>query len=260
MTDDYGALRPLFDRLHDPELAEDERSAVREQLITGHSPVAEHIARRFRDRGQRGEDLTQVAMVGLIGAVDRFDPSRGSDFLSFAVPTITGEIRRYFRDATWPVHVPRRLKERSSQINSAVAELSGRLGRSPRPKEIAAELDIDIEDVYEGLQAGYAYHSESLETPDDETGVPAGLDRQLGTVDDRFANVEDRDVLAKALAVLPEREAQIVLMRFGENLTQSQIAQRMGLSQMHISRLLAASLTTMRKALQKPPHADQESV
>ncbi len=252
MTDEYAELRPLFDKLRDPDIAEDERARIREQLITGHAAVAEHIARRFRDRGQRGEDLTQVAMVGLIGAVDRFDPSRGSDFLSFAVPTITGEIRRYFRDATWHVHVPRRLKERSGQINSAIQELSSRLGRSPRPQEIAAELGIGIEEVYEGLQAGYAYHSESLDLPDEETGLPAGLDRQFGTLDDRLARVEDRELLAKALAVLPEREASIVLMRFGENLTQSQIAQRVGLSQMHISRLLAASLATMRAELQKP--------
>jgi RNA polymerase sigma-B factor len=252
VTDEYAGLRPLFDQLKDPALDEEERARIREQLITGHAAVAEHIARRFRDRGQRGEDLTQVAMVGLIGAVDRFDPSRGSDFLSFAVPTITGEIRRYFRDATWHVHVPRRLKERSSQINAAVEELSSRLGRSPRPQEIATELGIGIEEVYEGLQAGYAYHSESLSLPDDETGVPAGLDRQVGTFDERLARVEDREVLAQALAVLPEREATIVLMRFGENLTQSQIAQRMGLSQMHISRLLAASLATMRDALRKP--------
>ncbi len=188
-------------------------------------------------------------MVGLIGAVDRFDPSHGSDFLSFAVPTITGEIRRYFRDATWPVQVPRRLKERSVQINSAIGNLSARLGRSPRPREIAAELGMDVEDVYEGLQASYAYHSESLAASEDEEGAPNGLDRQLGQVDERLALVEYRDELAKAIAVLPERDATIVLMRFGENLTQSQIAQRVGLSQMHVSRLLAASLARMRTEL-----------
>jgi RNA polymerase sigma-B factor len=249
VTDEYRQLRPLFDRLRDPAIDDDERARLREELITGHAAVAEHIARRFRDRGQRGEDLAQVAMLGLIGAVDRFDPSRGTDFLSFAVPTITGEVRRYFRDATWAVHVPRRLKERSAQINVAIADLSARLGRSPRPKEIAAELDVDIEDVYEALQVGYAYHSESLDLPNDETGALTGLDRQLGKLDAGLGLVEDRDVLAKALAVLPEREARIVLMRFGENLTQSQIAQRLGLSQMHISRLLARSLATMRGAL-----------
>jgi RNA polymerase sigma-B factor len=252
VTDEYAELRPLFDRLRDPALGEDERAVLRERLITGFSAVAEHIALRFRDRGQRGEDLAQVAMVGLIGAVDRFDPAHSSDFLSFAVPTITGEIRRYFRDATWPVHVPRRLKERSSRINSAVAELSTRLGRSPRPKEIAAELGMDIEDVYQGLQAGYAYRTGSLDMPEDENGSPAGLDRHVAATDERIGLVEDRDVLAKALAVLPEREASIVLMRFGENLTQSQIAQRVGLSQMHVSRLLAASLAKMRQALGQP--------
>jgi RNA polymerase sigma-B factor len=247
--DEYDELAPLFDRLTDPTVAEEERARIREELITGHAAVAEHIAIRFRNRGQRIEDLTQVAMVGLIGAVDRFDPARGSDFLSFAVPTITGEIRRYFRDATWHVHVPRRLKELSSQVNTAVTNLSTRLGRSPRPKEIAAELGIGVEDVYEGLQAGYAYHSDSLETPDADSGESTGLDRHFGQLDDQLTLVEDREILTKALAVLPEREATIVLMRFGENLTQSQIAQRVGLSQMHVSRLLAASLAKMREAL-----------
>jgi RNA polymerase sigma-B factor len=248
-VDEYDELAPLFSRLKDPTVAEDERTRIREQLITGHAAVAEHIARRFRNRGQRIEDLTQVAMIGLIGAVGRFDPARGSDFLSFAVPTITGEIRRYFRDATWHVHVPRRLKELSSQVNSAATELSARLGRSPRPKEIAAKLGISVEDVYEGLQAGYAYHSDSLEAPDTESSDSTSLDRQFGQLDDQLTLVEDREILAKALAVLPRREATIVLMRFGENLTQSQIAQRIGLSQMHVSRLLAASLAKMRQAL-----------
>jgi RNA polymerase sigma-B factor len=251
-VDEYDELAPLFTRFKDPTVAEDERARIREQLITGHAAVAEHIAKRFRNRGQRIEDLTQVGMVGLIGAVDRFDPARGSDFLSFAVPTITGEIRRYFRDATWHVHVPRRLKELSSQVNTAVTELSARLGRSPRPKEVAAELGIGVEDVYEGLQAGYAYHSDSLETPDADSGDSINLDRQFGQLDDQLTLVDDREVLAKALAVLPPREATIVLMRFGENLTQSQIAQRVGLSQMHVSRLLAASLAKMRQALDTP--------
>lgn len=261
MTDEYSELRPLFDRLREPDVSDDERAALRERLIAGHAPIAEHIARRFRGRGPRDEDLVQVALVGLIGAVDRFDPSLGTDFLPYAVPTITGEIRRHFRDTTWAVHVPRRIKERSVQINKAVTDLSARLGRSPRPKEIAAELDIDVEQVYEGLQAGYAYHSETLETTDSETGAPTGIEAQLGQVDKGFGHVEDRELVATALAALPEREARIVLMRFGENLSQSQIAQRLGLSQVHISRLLAASLSTMRQALANdeadtPQHTD----
>jgi RNA polymerase sigma-B factor len=246
---EYAELTPLFAQLADSATSESERSRIRGLLVTQYLPVAEHIARKFRNRGQPDEDLKQVATVGLINAVDRFDPARGNDFLSFAVPTITGEIRRYFRDATWAVRVPRRLKELHAALSAAAARLSQELGRSARPSELAADLGLPIDEVYEGLQAGLAYHSDSLsEQPGDE-GPSSRIENQLGVVDGDLSLVEDREALYPALAQLPEREASIVVMRFFGNLTQTQIAERVGISQMHVSRLLASSLRTLRKVL-----------
>jgi RNA polymerase sigma-B factor len=248
-SSEYTELTPLFAQLADSATTEAERSRIRDQLVTQYLPVAEHIARKFRNRGQPEEDLKQVATVGLINAVDRFDPARGNDFLSFAVPTITGEIRRYFRDATWAVRVPRRLKELHAALSAAAARLSQELGRSARPSELAADLGLPIDEVYEGLQAGLAYHSDSLsEQPGDE-GPTSRIESQLGVIDGDLSLVEDREALYPALAQLPEREASIVVMRFFGNLTQTQIAERVGISQMHVSRLLASSLRTLRTIL-----------
>jgi RNA polymerase sigma-B factor len=247
-SSEYAELTPLFAQLVDPTNSEEQRSRVRDRLVTEYLPVAEHIARKFRNRGQPEEDLRQVANVGLINAVDRFDPALGHDFLSFAVPTITGEIRRYFRDATWAVRVPRRLKELHAALSAAAARLSQELGRSARPSELAAELGLPIDEVYEGLQAGLAYHSDSLDEQPGDDG-PSRAANQLGALDGDMSLVEDREALFPALAQLPEREASIVVMRFFGNLTQTQIAERVGISQMHVSRLLASSLRTLRKIL-----------
>ena len=195
------------------------------------------------------DDLRQVAMVGLIGAVDRFDPGRGSDFVAFAVPTIMGEIRRYFRDSTWLLTVPRPLKELNRSISRATAGLTVELGRSPRPQQIAARLGISLEAVYEGLQAGFAYQADSLDgrgaRQDDEDPEPD----QFGTVDPGLDRVENHETLNVALAKLPERETAIVRMRFFEEMTQSQIAERLGISQVHVSRLLAHTVGRLREAL-----------
>jgi RNA polymerase sigma-B factor len=252
---DYRELIPLFHQLSDTEATESERRRIRDLLVTGHLPVAEHIARKFRNRGQPEEDLRQVARIGLINAVDRFDPSRGTDFLSFAVPTITGEVRRYFRDATWAVRVPRRLKELHAAISAASVRLSQDLGRSPRPKEIAAALSVPVEEVYEGLQVGFAYNTDSLDNSTDDDGH-SPIESRLGEVDSALDLVEDREALLPALALLPEREASIVVLRFFGNLTQTQIADRIGISQMHVSRLLSSSLDTLRAALTGDPPAD----
>ncbi len=246
-SSEYQNLEPLFHELAGSASAAHRRQA-REQLVTGHLPLAEHIARRFRNRGQADDDLKQVATIGLINAVDRFDPERGTDFLAFAVPTITGEVRRYFRDATWAMRVPRRLKELHATVNKAAAALGQQLGRSPRPSELAAELGLSVEDVYEGLQVGYAYHNESLDEGTNDDGSP-GRDSQIGAVDDEMATVDNRATLFPALSTLPEREASIVMMRFFGNMTQTQIADRIGVSQMHVSRLLATSMATLRHEL-----------
>jgi RNA polymerase sigma-B factor len=251
---EYTDLAPLFHQLVDSELSEVTRQSVRARLVAGHLPVAEHIARRFRNRGQPEDDLRQVAAVGLIQAVDRFDPKRGNDFLAFAVPTITGEVRRYFRDATWSVGVPRRLKELHAAITKTTAELSQTLGRAPRPSELAEALDRPIEEIHEGLSAAGAYHSDSLdESVSGTDGATTSVADLLSEPDDDMAEVEHRQTLFPALAKLPERERTIVVLRFFGNLTQTQIAERIGLSQMHVSRLLAASIAKLRTELAASP-------
>lgn len=243
----YAGLAPLFERLAGPDLTAAERERVRERLITGYLPVAEHIARKFGNRGQPVEDLRQVAMIGLINAVDRFDPEQGREFLAFAVPTITGEVRRYFRDSAWAVRVPRRLKELSQTVRRTSERLSRQLGHSPRPSDIAAELGVPIEEVYEGLQANLAYETDSLDRP--VAGAAPMGEIAFGDVDPRLESVADRVALYPALARLPPREALIVSLRFFGDLTQTEIARRVGLSQMHVSRLLAASLRTLRSTM-----------
>lgn len=245
---DYQDLLPLFRRLADSSLSGQERNRIREQVLAGHLPLAEHIARKYLHRGQSLEDLRQVARVGLIGAVDRFDPERGSDFVSFAVPTIMGEVRRYFRDSTWMISVPRPLKELNRSISRAVAALTVELGHSPRPQQIAARLGISLEAVYEGLQAGVAYQADSLDKPPGHQDEDDPEPTRIGAVDPGLDRVENRETLASALAKLPERETEIVRLRFFEELTQSEIAARMGISQVHVSRLLANTVAQLRKA------------
>lgn len=244
---EYAQAAPLFDQLADPNLTDRERRALRNRIVAEHLPVAEHIARRFHNRGQPDDDLRQVAVLGLIQAVDRFDPTRGSDFLAYAVPTITGEVRRYFRDTSWSLRVPRSLKEMHAQIRAETTRLSHELGRAPRPSELAHALGRPLEDIHEGLAAGNAFHSDSLDEPTPTGG--ASVADLLGTEDARLESVLDRQELFPALAQLPERERAIVLLRFFGNLTQTQIAERVGLSQMHVSRLLSASLATLRRHL-----------
>jgi len=249
-TGDYDHLEPLFAEF--AKLSDDDewRHELRERLVTEHLPVAQHIARRFTHRGEPPEDLTQVATVGLINAVDRFDPERGTDFLSFAVPTITGEVRKYFRDCSWAVRVPRRLKELHLSISGATAELSQQLGRAPTPSELAAHLGMGNEEVYEGLQASNAYNSSSLdEMLIDDADSSMTLGDALGEEDVDLAGVENREALRPLLARLPERERHIVALRFFGNLTQTQIAKRVGISQMHVSRLLARTLAELREGL-----------
>ncbi|HEX3648770.1 MAG TPA: SigB/SigF/SigG family RNA polymerase sigma factor [Pseudonocardiaceae bacterium] len=251
---EYDHLAPLFDQLANDQLPERTRQQLRDRIVAEHLPIAEHIARRFRNRGQPEDDLRQVAALGLIQAVDRFDPSRGSNFLAFAVPTITGEVRRYFRDSTWSVRVPRRTKELHAAIMAKATELSHELDRAPRPTELAEAMELPLADVQEGLAAAAAYQSASLDeiVAADEASATS-LGDLLGTDDHRLADVVDRQSLFPALATLAERERTIIVLRFFGNLTQTQIAERVGLSQMHVSRLLAASITAMREAMTASP-------
>jgi RNA polymerase sigma-B factor len=228
-----------------------ERESLREQLITGYRPMAEHIARRFAGRGEPLEDLIQVATVGLINAVDRFEPDRGSDFISFAVPTITGEVRRYFRDHGWSMRVPRRLKDTYVTVRSVAAELSQQLGRAPRPSEIADQLGVPTSEVIDALDAGDAYRSSSLDGILSDDGG-ATLGELIGSVDGDLALIDDRETLRPLLAELAPRERTILILRFFRQLTQTQIAEQVGISQMHVSRVLRQTLTQLRARMSDP--------
>ncbi|PXY31895.1 SigB/SigF/SigG family RNA polymerase sigma factor [Prauserella muralis] len=257
-SDDYDHLVPLFEEF--VGLAEDDprRAELRDELVTGHLPLAEHIAQRFSGRGVAKEDLEQVARVGLINAVDRFDPGRGTDFLSFAVPTVMGEVRRHFRDTGWIIRVPRRLKELHLSINNASTQLSQHLGRAPTPSEIAEHLGLSPEEVYEGLEAGNAYHSMSLDEVLSGDTENLALGDTLGEDDAALEGVENHETLQPLVRELPERERKILALRFVHNMTQSQIAERIGISQMHVSRLLARTLAKLRDGLAEE-RPDQES-
>ncbi|MCO1658407.1 RNA polymerase sigma factor SigF [Pseudonocardia humida] len=250
-TSEYGHLAPLLSELAGLPPGHPERPALRAKLVTGYLPVVQHIARRFAGRGEPTDDLEQAGTVGLLNAVDRFEPDRGVDFLSYAVPTITGEIRRHFRDRTWSMRVPRRLKDLQGTIASAVGPLSQELGRAPRPSEIAARVGLPVEEVLEGLDAQQAYRSSSL----DElvAGADTALADTLGQPDSELDQVEYREALGPLLDDLPARERNIVLLRFFGNLTQTQIADRVGISQMHVSRLLSQTLERLRRRMVDEP-------
>lgn len=222
----------------------------RDSIVERCLPLADHIARRFDGRGEPRDDLVQVARVGLVNAVIRFDVNTGSDFVSFAVPTIMGEVRRHFRDNSWSVKVPRRLKELHLRLGAATAELSQRLGRAPTATELAAELDMDRDEVVEGLVAGSSYNSLSIDAGGGDEDAPAIADT-LGDVDAALDQIENREALRPLLESLPDRERAVVVLRFFESLTQTQIAERVGVSQMHVSRLLARALGRLRDQMEQ---------
>ncbi len=224
----------------------------RDKIVGRCLPLADHIARRFEGRGEPRDDLVQVARVGLVNAVVRFDVETGSDFVSFAVPTIMGEVRRHFRDNSWSVKVPRRLKELHLRLGAATADLSQRLGRAPTATELAEELGMDRGEVVEGLVAGSSYNTLSIDSAgggSDDDDARAIADT-LGDVDTSLDRIENREALRPLLEALPERERMVLVLRFFESMTQTQIAERVGISQMHVSRLLAKSLTRLRDQLE----------
>jgi RNA polymerase sigma-B factor len=222
---------------------------LRAKIIEDLLPLATHLAGRFRNRGEPFDDLVQVANLALIKAVDGFDPDRGVSFSSYAVPFIAGELKRHFRDKTWHVRVPRRLQELSLQINRATDELTQRLGRSPTVSDLAEHLEIGEEEAIEALEAAGAYHSLSLDAPAGGEDGASTLVDLIGTEDSDLEGVDARVALPPLLATLPAREQRILAMRFFGNMTQSQIATELGISQMHVSRLITKALSTLRHAL-----------
>ncbi|GAA3741719.1 RNA polymerase sigma factor SigF [Streptomyces tremellae] len=245
---DRGGARALFVELRGLPDGSPERADLRNRLVRMHLPLVEHLARRFRNRGEPLDDLTQVATIGLIKSVDRFDPDRGVEFSTYATPTVVGEIKRHFRDKGWAVRVPRRLQELRLSLTTATAELSQQHGRSPTVHELAHRLGISEEEVLEGLESANAYSTLSLDVPDTDDESPAVADT-LGAEDEALEGVEYRESLKPLLEDLPPREKRILLLRFFGNMTQSQIAQEVGISQMHVSRLLARTLAQLRERL-----------
>jgi RNA polymerase sigma-B factor len=247
---EYAHLGPLFAERAALPADHPRRAALRAELITGYLPVARNIAHRFVHRGDTADDLEQVATVGLIGAVDRFEPGRGVDFLSFAVPTITGEVRRHFRDRTRTIRIPRRITQLQAAVHEATSELTQQLGRAPRPSELAQRVGAPLDEVIEVLQANHAAYPSSLDEPAPADERP-GRDRLagLGDLDPALDLVEDRMAVVPLLAALPERERRILQLRFFYDMTQTEIAALTGISQMHVSRLLSRTLGVLRRRL-----------
>jgi RNA polymerase sigma-B factor len=237
----------LFERLATLEPGTPEHARVRAALIEANLPLVRYVALRFRGRNEPLEDIVQVGTVGLIQAIDRFDLGRGVRFATFAMPTIVGEIRRYFRDSVRSVHVPRRVHERWGRVRSAGEELTVALGRTPTTAEIAERLCLTEEEVLASAEAGRAYRVASLEAVREREDAP-GLIERLGYEDPGLTSVEHRALVRHLLVQLPERERHVLLLRYFGNLTQSQISAELGVSQMHISRMLARSVTRLRIA------------
>ncbi len=246
---DRARARQLFERLAVLPVGDPERARIRGYLVELHLPLVEYLARRFRNRGEWLDDLTQVATIGLIKSIDRFDLERGVEFSTYATPTIVGEIKRHFRDKGWAVRVPRRLQELKLSLTKAIGELAQREGRAPTVSELAAHLQMSEEDVLEGLESANAYSTVSLDAPDSGDEDAPAVSDSLGMVDDALEGVEYRESLKPLLEQLPPREKKILLLRFFGNMTQSQIAAELGISQMHVSRLLARTLTQLREGL-----------
>jgi len=229
------------------------RSRLRDDVICACLPVVRRLAARFQGRGESLEDLVQIATIGLIKSVDRFDIGRGTQFLAYATPTMIGEIKRHFRDKGWSVKVSRPMQDLSLEINRIMPDLTQRLGRTPMIADIAEHLGVRCEDVIRGLDCGQAYSARSLSTPVGGVDGDMSLADTLGGEDPAMESVADRTTLRVLLTDVPERERQILALRFFDNLTQNEIADRIGVSQMHVSRLLTRTLTDLRERLLAEP-------
>ena len=243
---DYQHLEPLFHRMASYPPESRDRKILREQIVQNALPLAEHIAARFANRGEPRDDLLQVARLGLVRAVDRFDADHGTEFLSFAIPTIMGEVRKHFRDHTWSVRVPRPVQETLLRIRPVMEDMSQRLGRKPTPKEIAAECDLECDIVVEAMLAGDVYHVSSIDTPTSADDPAPRIDG-VGTEESGYKFVDEYLTVKPLLARLPERDREVLRMRFCEDMTQAQIARQIGVSQMQVSRILSRTLKFLRE-------------
>jgi RNA polymerase sigma-B factor len=225
------------------------RERLRERIVEMHRPLAMEIARRYRYRGEPLEDLLQAAYVGLMKAVNGFDPTLGHAFRGYAVVTMTGEVKRHFRDRTWAIRVPRLYQERRSELNRLVADLSQTLGRSPTVAELAAKMNISEEDVLLTLDASAAYSTLSLDAPLGTDDDAASLGDVIPEDDDTLSTMVDREAVKPLIDALPSREKHILLLRFFGNMTQAEIAAEFGISQMHVSRILRKVLDQLRTEL-----------
>ncbi|MYS83948.1 SigB/SigF/SigG family RNA polymerase sigma factor [Embleya scabrispora] len=239
----------LFERLKALEEGTPERQYARNTLIELNLPLVRFVAARHGSRREEAQEIVQVGTIGLIKAIDRFDPAFGYEFPTFAVPTISGEIKRFFRDNTWAVHVPRRLQELRLELAEARDAFTAEHDREPTAADLAARLDLDVAQVIEGLAAAAGYTADSLDAPAADDGPLQAHAARASFVDPGFARVEDLHALKPLIAALPERERTILALRFGRELTQSQIAERLGISQMHVSRLLGRTLAGLRTGL-----------
>ncbi len=248
---DRDEVRDLF-HAYQKSTDEEQRTQLRDRLVDQYIGLVEFLARRFRNRGEPLEDLIQVGTIGLLKAIERFDLSREVEFSTYATPTVVGELKRHFRDKGWAVRVPRRLQELHLELNKVVSELGHDLGRSPTVEEIAEHAGISEEEVLEGLEIAQAYNFTSLDAPiDSQDASSTSFADQLGVQDEHLENLEYRASLAPEMAKLPEREQRIIYLRFFKGMTQSEIAQRLGISQMHVSRLLSRTLNQLREALEE---------
>ncbi len=246
---DRAKAREMFVTLSQMDQDDPRRARLRDDLVEAHLPLVEYLARRFRNRGEPLDDLVQVATIGLIKSVDRFDLERGVEFSTYATPTIVGEIKRHFRDKGWAIRVPRRLQELKLSLTKATSELSQKNGRSPTVAELANHLGLTEEEILEGLESANAYSAVSLDAPDGGDDDSPAVADSLGVMDDALESVEYRESLKPLLEKLPAREKRILMLRFFGNMTQSQIAAELGISQMHVSRLLARTLAQLRTGL-----------
>ena len=249
--DEYTDVPAMFEVLLTLPAESHDYRAQRDRIAERCLPMADHVARHFSGRGESVEDLVQVARLGLLNAIDRYDAAKGASFVAFAVPTMMGEVRRYFRDHGWTMHVPRRIRDLHVQISRARTRMTQQLGRAPTAGELAAELDVEHQLVVECLVAGDAYQLKSIDAPiGTDDSRPRMIADTMGQIDVALDRVLDRAAVSPMLAALPDLERHVLHMRFFESMTQSQIAARIGTSQMQVSRILSRTLAKLRDGME----------